>query len=827
MDIRLTELTKSSGWAAKIGPDVLTQVLCQLPKSFDENLLVGLNTSDDAAVYRIDDNLALIQTLDFFTPIVDDPYKFGQIAAANSLSDVYAMGGEPKLAMNIVCFPNCLSPDVLVEILKGGFDKVKEAGALLIGGHTVEDDEPKYGLSVAGFVNPNRVWTNSNAKPGDLLILTKPLGVGIINTAIKGGLADEESYNEAVEVMSTLNKYAKEVIEKTHVNSVTDITGFGLLGHALEMAEGSSVTIVINHKSIPVIKGAIEYAQMGLVPAGAYSNRKHAGDRIKFNSDISEEIKDILYDPQTSGGLLVSVPRENADLIMENLKKTPTEYALIGEVVEKKENYIIVIWKRDDMEINKKLFRHIPKVDEILEDKKIKELLLKVSRKVVLNSIREELEQFREEIKYGKLSESEVVNKSKNIIKNIINRIEEKNSYALKRVINGTGIVIHTNIGRSLISKEVMENVLQIATNYSNLEYDLNAGNRGSRYDHLKEIIKEITGGEDALVVNNNAAAVMLVLSTLAKGKEVIVSRGELIEIGGSFRIPDVMEESGAVLKAVGTTNKTHYKDYENAIDENTAALLKVHTSNYRILGFTSSVSAKELYPLKVKYNLPLIEDLGSGVLIDLSKFGLEYEPTVQDSLKQGVDIVTFSGDKLLGGPQAGVIVGKKEYIDKMKKNPLTRALRVDKFTISALEATLRLYLDENEAIDKIPTLNMLSLKIEDLEKRAKELYNMINEVIDDKDFNIEIVDSYSEVGGGSLPLERIPTKCVKISFKNGNIGNFEKALREFRIPIIGRIYKNGFYLDLRTIRKEEFSIIVDGIDYGVKNVKGCIQWNI
>lgn len=345
MDIRLTELTKTSGWAAKIGPDVLAQVLCHLPKTYDENLIVGLDTSDDAAVYKINDELALIQTLDFFTPIVDDPYQFGQIAAANSLSDVYSMGGEPKLAMNIVCFPNCLSPDVLVEILRGGFDKVKEAGALLVGGHTVEDDEPKYGLSVSGFVDPNRVWTNSNAKPGDYLVLTKPLGVGIINTAIKGGLADKEAYEEAVKTMATLNKYAKEALDGIEVNSVTDITGFGFLGHALEMAEGSSVTIAIDYKNIPVINKTLEYARMGLVPAGAYSNRKYVGDKVKFVTDVPEEIKDVLYDPQTSGGLLVSLPKENIDLLLERLKNTPTEYAVVGEVMEKEDKYIIVKWK--------------------------------------------------------------------------------------------------------------------------------------------------------------------------------------------------------------------------------------------------------------------------------------------------------------------------------------------------------------------------------------------------------------------------------------------------------------------------------------------------
>lgn len=342
MEKRLTQLTKSSGWAAKIGPDVLAQVLCQLPKTFDENLIVGLETSDDAAVYKINKDLALIQTLDFFTPVVDDPYMFGQIAAANSLSDVYAMGGEPKLAMNIVCFPNCLSPDVLVEILKGGHDKVVEAGAILVGGHTVEDEEPKYGLSVAGFVHPNKVLTNSNAKPGDLLILTKPIGLGIINTAIKGGLADKKSYDEAVHIMSTLNKYGKEALDKVEANSVTDITGFGLLGHALEMAEGSSVSIKIDHKKIPFISNTLEYAQMGLVPAGAYANRGYIGDNVIFTNQIAEAVEDMLFDPQTSGGLLISISKEKAELLLDELKNNPTDYAVIGEVVDKKEYYLIV-----------------------------------------------------------------------------------------------------------------------------------------------------------------------------------------------------------------------------------------------------------------------------------------------------------------------------------------------------------------------------------------------------------------------------------------------------------------------------------------------------
>lgn len=321
----------------------MTQVLRQLPKMSDERLLVGLETSDDAAVYKIDDNLAMIQTLDFFTPVVDDPFTFGQIAATNSLSDVYAMGGEPRLAMNIVCFPNCLSPDVLAEILKGGYDKVKEAGAVIVGGHTVEDDEPKYGLSITGFVHPDKILTNSNAKVGDVLIITKPLGLGIINTAIKGELADKEAYDIAVKLMTTLNKYAKDAIDQVGgVNSLTDVTGFGLVGHGVEMAQSSGVTLKIDHKKLPIIPQALEYANMGLIPAGAYANKEHSGDDVFINEIVPNNIEDVLYDPQTSGGLLISVEESKAEELLEALKDNPTKSAIIGHVCKKENKYLIV-----------------------------------------------------------------------------------------------------------------------------------------------------------------------------------------------------------------------------------------------------------------------------------------------------------------------------------------------------------------------------------------------------------------------------------------------------------------------------------------------------
>lgn len=321
----------------------MAQVLRHLPKTVDENLIVGLDTADDAAVYKINDDLAIIQTLDFFTPVVDDPYTFGQIAAANSLSDIYAMGGDPTLCMNIVCFPDCLEPEVLSEILKGGLDKVEEAGALLVGGHSVSDDEPKYGLSITGFVNPEKVLTNDNAKVGDVLIITKPIGLGIINTALKGDIADKKSYKEAVEVMSTLNKFGKEaVLGIRGVNAVTDITGFGLLGHTLEMAEGSNVSININYRDVPIIDKSLEYARMGLVPAGTYANKKYIGDKVYFDSHVPEDIKDVLYDPQTSGGLLISVSKDDSKKVLDRLKNSNISYGIIGEVQEQGKNLITV-----------------------------------------------------------------------------------------------------------------------------------------------------------------------------------------------------------------------------------------------------------------------------------------------------------------------------------------------------------------------------------------------------------------------------------------------------------------------------------------------------
>ena len=342
---RLTEMTTSGGWAAKIGPEVLASVLSQLPKNESDkinNLLVGLETADDAAVYKLNDDIALIQTLDFFTPMIDDPYIFGQIAAANSLSDVYAMGGKPIVAMNIVCFPSCHDMDVLAQIMKGGFDKVKESGALLVGGHTVDDKEPKYGLSVSGIVHPKKVLSNATSKPGDILILTKPLGVGILNTAMKADLISKETEKKVINVMTHLNKYAAMSFDKIDVNSVTDITGFGLLGHALEMAKASDVSIHINSKEVPIIEETIDMARMGIIPSGMYRNKQYIENDVDMNS-VDTAIRDILYDPQTSGGLLISVKEKYADKLIKDMKDNGSiEAKIIGHVTTKGDKYITV-----------------------------------------------------------------------------------------------------------------------------------------------------------------------------------------------------------------------------------------------------------------------------------------------------------------------------------------------------------------------------------------------------------------------------------------------------------------------------------------------------
>ncbi len=374
-------------------------------------------------------------------------------------------------------------------------------------------------------------------------------------------------------------------------------------------------------------------------------------------------------------------------------------------------------------------------------------------------------------------------------------------------VVNATGVVLHTNLGRSPLAPEALKNITTIAQGYSNLEFNIDTGKRGLRYDAVEQLICELTGAEAAIAVNNNAGAVLLSLDTLARGREVIVSRGELVEIGGSFRIPDVMTKSGCILKEVGTTNRTHPKDYETAIHEETGLLMKVHTSNYRIQGFTASVTLADLVALGQKNNLPVMEDLGSGSLIDLSRFGLTKEPTVAQAVAAGADVVTFSGDKLLGGPQAGIIVGRRKPLEKIKANPLTRALRIDKLTLAALEATLALYRDERKALTRIPILTMLTLPFDVIVERAERLIALLEKTVGAAAL-VTAADLSSRTGGGAFPELRLPSRCVTITASTMSAARMEKAMRNHTPAIIGRIDNDRFVMDPRTLQQGDDEII-------------------
>ena len=453
------------------------------------------------------------------------------------------------------------------------------------------------------------------------------------------------------------------------------------------------------------------------------------------------------------------------------------------------------------------LYRNIPKVDVLLEMEIIQLLIEQYGRETVMEAIREEMEALRAFI--GACEEEEkIVRQIQDLPQQIVRHVERLHTPNMRMVINGTGTILHTNLGRAPISQEHVSKLADIVTGYSNLEYNLEAGKRGERYSHFEKLLCKLTGAEAAMAVNNNAAAVMLILSSMAKGGEVIVSRGELVEIGGKFRIPDVMEQSGASLVEVGTTNKTHYSDYEEAITENTKALLKVHTSNYRIVGFTDTVTIDDLVPLAKEHDLPIIEDLGSGVLIDLSKYGLTYEPTVQDSIRKGADVVCFSGDKLLGGPQAGIIIGKKKYIDQMKKNQLTRALRIDKFTATVLELVLQEYLSEEKAIQNIPVLRMITETEEEVAHRAQSVKRMWRRAGLAAEFGLEKCES--QIGGGSLPLERIPSMAVTIKPEKMSVPQLEEKMRHLEVPIIPRTANDTIYLDVRTIETRWFKKITE-----------------
>ncbi len=449
--------------------------------------------------------------------------------------------------------------------------------------------------------------------------------------------------------------------------------------------------------------------------------------------------------------------------------------------------------------------RKIPKMDLLLEWPGVGEVLQAYPRWLVVDALRSILEERRQRIVAGEDDPSLVDPSS--IVRELQGRIEVLSAPSLRRVINATGVVLHTNLGRALLAREAWRYMEEVALNYSNLEYDLVKGERGLRYVHVVEILKKVTGAPGAMVVNNNAGALLLVLASLAGGKEVVVSRGELIEIGGSFRMPDVMAASGALLREVGTTNKTHLEDYEAAINESTALLMKVHPSNYRVLGFTQSVPLKDLVALGQRRDMPVYEDLGSGNLLDLRTYGLPYEPTVQDSLRAGVSVLSFSGDKLLGGPQAGIILGCEGLIERIRRHPLNRALRIDKLTLSGLEATLRLYMEPQSLAEKLPTLAFLATPWELLKIRARRLKGLLEDSLPSS-FALEVMEDRSYVGGGALPLVEMPTAVVAMTHREFSPGQLDERARGGYPPVVGRIKREAFCLDVRTVREEEVELL-------------------
>ena len=449
--------------------------------------------------------------------------------------------------------------------------------------------------------------------------------------------------------------------------------------------------------------------------------------------------------------------------------------------------------------MSKQNLRELPSVDEVLRSDNLQKCVALYSKNLVTEIVRDILKKMRSEIIENHIIDISVENIGllvKNYLKNMLKP-------SLKKIVNASGVVLHTNLGRAILCDEAIE-ALKIAASYPvNLELDLENGERGDRDSHLEDVLCRLTGAEAATIVNNNAAAVFITLNTLAETKEVIISRGELVEIGGSFRIPAVIQKSGCKLIEVGTTNRTHPSDYISAITPDTALLLKAHTSNYRVIGFTSSVDLKELVKIGRRYSVPVIEDLGSGSLVDLSQFGLPGEPQVRASIAAGTDVVTFSGDKLLGGPQAGIIVGKREYLQRINKNPLKRALRVDKFTIAALEATLRLYLQPAVLSNNLPTLRFLIRPVSEIVLVADEASRLLKQRLG-KGYFVEIEDGESKIGSGSLPEEVIATKVISITHKEIPPEKIFKMFLKNNPPILGRVHKEKFLLDMRMIEKAE-----------------------
>lgn len=459
----------------------------------------------------------------------------------------------------------------------------------------------------------------------------------------------------------------------------------------------------------------------------------------------------------------------------------------------------------------KNRLRNLPKIDELLILLGKSGLDSGIPRDIVKSLCRGAVSNLRAALLEGNSSEEGRTELLSEARKQVEREMAALRNFRLRAVVNATGVIIHTNLGRAPLCNTALARLLEIGANYSNLEFNLEMGHRGLRYDHVQKLLCLLTGAEDALIVNNNAAAVLLTLNTLAEGRQAIVSRGELVEIGGEFRIPEVMEKSGAFLREVGTTNRTRREDYEKALSGETGILLKVHTSNFRIIGFTEEAPLEELVALARDRGIPLVDDLGSGCLIDLAPYGLEREPTVPEVLSKGVDVVTCSGDKLLGGPQAGIILGRADLLQRIKENPLNRALRIDKLTLAALEATLMEYLQPDGAVQNIRVLKCLTESAADVMRRARKLLRILKASLPTTWF-LSLKTGSSLAGGGALPTREIETALISLRLPHTSAARLEEQLRKLEVPILTRINEEEILLDVRTIEEGDFPLIKRGL---------------
>lgn len=468
-------------------------------------------------------------------------------------------------------------------------------------------------------------------------------------------------------------------------------------------------------------------------------------------------------------------------------------------------------------ESNQSGLRRLPAVSRLLQHERVQEAIAEHGRELVVGCVREVLSQLRQRLKNGESVSDEM----HFVVNEVLQAVQRWRTPTLRRVINATGVVLHTGLGRAVLAESARRAVEEVAQGHSMLEVDRETGERGDRIEHVRELLCRLTGAEDATVVNNNAGAVLLAVTVLAQGREVIISRGQLVEIGGAFRMPDIIAQSGARLVEVGTTNRTRLSDYEQAITPDTALLVRCHPSNFRIVGFTEEVSAPDLASLAHRHGLAVLDDVGSGCLVDTEQFGLEREPTLQESIQAGCDVVTCSGDKLLGGPQAGILLGRKHIMQRIRKHPLHRALRVDKLTLAALEATLRLYLNPQEALREIPVLRALAMSADEIRRRAQRLKRRLQTSLSAQAVTVRLREGASAVGGGSLPGQQLPTMLVCLRWRDGNASQLARALRWQEPAVFTRIEQDEVVIDPRTLLEDEFGTLVEAVVHAVKR---CVE---